>query len=155
MKLRSLFLLAILCLPLLGLGACATVSTEAEEVSTAAKNFDPLEDKGVVFLYRRGRMVGAAGSIQVTVNGQPAGGLGPGTFFRWNVEPGTYTFLSSTGESSGTVVLTVEAGNVYFIEQTMRMGVDSGRVTMNERDAATGEPQVEGLNMAVSAWVPE
>jgi hypothetical protein len=49
----------------------------------------------------------------------------------------------------------VEAGEVYFVEQTMRMGVDSGRVTMAERDAATGEAQVEGLNLAVSAWVPE
>jgi hypothetical protein len=100
-------------------------------------------------------MVGAAGSIQVRVNGLDAGGLGPGTFFRWNVKPGTYTFLSSTSEASATVVLNVEAGQVYFVEQTMRMGLDTGRVTMNERDAETGQYDVKTLNMAVSAWVPE
>ena len=134
---------------------CATVSTESEEVSTAAKNFDPLEDEAVIFLYRRGRMVGAAGTIQVRVNGLDAGGLGPGTFFRWNVKPGTYTFLSSTGEASATVVLNAEAGQVYFVEQTMRVGLESGRVTMNERDAETGQYEVKSLNLAVSAWVPE
>lgn len=153
MRMRPVLLLILIALQ--AFVGCATVSTESEEVSTNAKNFDPLEDKAVVFLYRRGRMVGAGNATQIQVNSQAAGGLGPGTFFRWEVEPGKYTFFSSTSESSGTVALDVEAGGVYFVEVNTRVGVDSGRVTMNERDAATGKPQVEGLNLAVSAWVPD
>ena len=138
-----------------GMGGCANVSTESVETSAAAKNFEPIPDKGVVFLYRRGRMVGAASATQIKVNGQDAGGTGPGTFFRWELSPGTYTFLASTTESSATVSLEVEAGKVYFLEQTERLGVNGGRVTMNERDAKQAQSEVESCNLIVSAYVPE
>ncbi|RKZ05837.1 hypothetical protein DRQ32_11915 [bacterium] len=155
MRYRVLMTVLLVLLAAQVISGCATVSTESVETSTAAKNFDALEDKGVVFLYRRGRMVGAASSTQVKVNGIDAGGTGPGTFFRWELRPGKYTFLSSTGESSATIAVDVEAGEVYYIEQTQRMGLDSGRVTMNVRDAKTGKAAVESGNMVVSAYVPE
>ena len=124
-----------------GAAGCANVSTESVETSSAAKNFDPLEDKGIVFLYRRGRMVGAASATLIKVNGIDAGGTGPGTFFRWELKPGPYTFLASTSESSATVALDVEAGGVYFLEQTERIGLNGGRVTMNVRDAKLANPR--------------
>jgi hypothetical protein len=74
-----------------------------------------------VYLYRTGKAVGAAGTIEVKVNGQAAGGTGPSTFFRWELKPGTYTFYSITGEASATVALQVEVGKVYFIEQSARI----------------------------------
>ena len=58
--------------------------------------------------YRTGRAVGAAGQLKVLVNSKDAGGTGPGTFFRWDLLPGTYTFASSTGESSAVVQLEVK-----------------------------------------------
>ena len=155
MMLRNRMVIVLILLLAQGIGACATVSTESVETSTAAKNFDPIEDKRVVFLYRRGRMVGAASATQIKVNGIDAGGTGPGTFFRWELSPGPYTFLASTSESSATVSVNVEAGEIYFVEQTERIGVSGGRVTLNVRDAKLAQSEVESCNLIVSAYIPD
>jgi hypothetical protein len=137
------------------LGGCASSSTVSVEESEAAKSFEAPEDRGVVFLYRTGRALGAANAIEVQVNGQAAGGTGPGTFFRWDLKPGTHSFYSRTGESSATVAIDVEAGQVYFIQQDARLGLEQGRVTLREVDAATGQNAIKSMKMLVSAYVPE
>jgi hypothetical protein len=137
------------------LGGCASSSTVSVEESEAAKSFEAPEDRGVVFLYRTGRALGAANAIEVQVNGQAAGGTGPGTFFRWDLKPGTHSFYSRTGESSATVAIDVEAGQVYFIQQDARLGLEQGRVTLREVDAATGQDAIKSMKMLVSAYVPE
>ena len=133
---------------------CASTSKAPEEKSQAAKSFESPENKGTVFLYRTGRAVGAAGQLSVKVNGLDAGGTGPGTFFRWDLTPGVYTFLSSTTESSATVQLDVKAGQTYFIRQDARMGIQSGRVTMIEVDPEKGKSEVKECKLLVSSYVP-
>ena len=134
---------------------CASTSQAPAEKSEAAKSFESPENKGTVFLYRTGRAVGAAGQLSVKVNGMDAGGTGPGTFFRWDLTPGTYTFLSSTSESSATVQLDVDAGQSYFIRQDARLGIQSGRVTMVEVDPEKGKSEVKGCKLLVSSYVPQ
>ena len=112
--------------------SCASTSKAPESKSNEAKAFNAPADKGTVYLYRTGRAVGAAGQLKVKVNSTDAGGTGPGTFFKWDLKPGTYTFASSTGESSVVVQLDVKAGQVYYLRQDARMGVSSGRVKMKE-----------------------
>lgn len=135
--------------------ACASTSKAPVERSAEAKKFESNPEKGVVYVYRTGRVVGAAGQIQVKINGIDAGGTGPGTFFRWELKPGTYTFMSFTPESSKVVELNVKAGEQYFLRQDARIGLDSGRVTLVEKDANTGMKEVEGCKLLVSAYRQE
>ena len=135
--------------------SCASTSKATEDKSQAAKTFESPENRGTVFLYRTGRAVGAAGQLSVKENGVDAGGTGPGTFFRWDMSPGIYTFLSSTSESSATVQLDVKAGQTYFIRQDARMGIQSGRVTMVEVDPEKGKSEVKGCKLLVSSFVPQ
>ena len=137
------------------LASCAKVSYAPDEKDEEAKSFTAPEDRGAVYLYRTGRMVGAAGQLYVKVNGLDAGGTGPGSFFKWDLKPGTYTFLSSTDESSVTVQLEVKAGEVYFIRQDARMGLSSGRVSMEEVSAEKGVEEVKGCKLLVSSYIPE
>ena len=132
--------------------SCASTSKASEDQSAQAKQFEKPADKGVVYLYRTGRAVGAAGSIQVRVNGIEAGGTGPGTFFRWELPPGTHTFLSSTSESSAVVEVDVKANEHYFIRQDARLGINSGRVTMVIQDESTGMTDVKNCQLLVSAY---
>jgi len=152
MRLASLSIIFLITLVLLG---CATTSKAPSEKSEEAKSFEAPENKGSVFLYRTGRVVGAAGQLGVKVNGIDAGGTGPSPFFRWDLNPGTYTFLSSTGESSATVQLNVEAGEVYFIRQDARMGISSGRVSMEEVDSNKGRNEVKDCKLLVSSYIPD
>ena len=135
--------------------SCAGTSKADAEKSNAAKSFTSTESKGTVYLYRTGRALGAAGSTQVRVNGQTAGGTGPSTFFKWDLKPGTYTFSSSTGESSAVVQIDVKAGQVIFIRQDARMGIDNGRVTMKEVDPNKGQKEVTNCKLLVSSYIPE
>ena len=135
--------------------SCASTSKAPESKSNEAKAFNAPDDKGTVYLYRTGRAVGAAGQLSVKVNSIDAGGTGPGTFFKWDFKPGTYTFLSSTGESSAVVQLDVKAGEVYYLRQDARIGVSGGRVTMKEVDSKQGENEVKKCKLLVSSYVPD
>ena len=137
------------------LAGCAKTSKAPAEVSDAAKSFEAPADRGLVFLYRTGKAVGAGNAIEVKVNGVTAGGTGPSTFFRWELKPGPYTFHSSTKEASATVSLEVKAGKTYFIEQNARLGFDSGRVNMKEVDEEKGMSMVRTMELLVSAYVPD
>ena len=147
------FCLLVLIVPVV-FGCAGTSNAPAEDME-AAMLFEAVDDKGVVYLYRLGRMVAAANVSIVKVNSLEAGGTGPGTFFRWELKPGTYSFSASTGESSKTVQLQVEAGKLYFIEQNIRMGINEGRVQLKEVDEATGKKNIQGKKLLVSAYIPE
>jgi len=150
----TLFLIAIAIATLTTTG-CASTSKASESKNSEALTFEAPTDRGSVFLYRTGRMVGAAGQLQVRVNSQAAGGTGPGTFFRWDLKPGTYTLSSSTGESSAVVQIEVKAGELYFVRQDARMGIETGRVTMKEVDDKQGKSEVSNCKLLVSSYVPE
>jgi len=135
--------------------SCASTSKAPESKSSEAKDFTAPDDRGTVFLYRTGRAVGAAGQLSVKINSIDAGGTGPGTFFRWDLKPGNYTFSSSTGESSAVIQLDVKEQQVYFIRQDARLGVGSGRVTMREVDSKKGKNEVSACKLLVSSYVPD
>jgi hypothetical protein len=88
-------------------------------------------------------------------DGNDAGGTGPGSFFKWDVSSGLYTFLSSTAESSATIQINVNAGELYFIRQDARLGLSSGRVTMKQVDSTQGMREVKDCKLLVSAFVPD
>jgi hypothetical protein len=135
--------------------SCASTSKAAAEKDQEAKSFGVDEERGTVYIYRTGRMVGAAGQLQVKVNGKEAGGTGPGTYFKWDLKPGTYTFSSFTTESSAIVELNVKAGELYFLRQDARMGLSSGRVSLQEVSDSKGKSEVADCKLLVSAYVPE
>ncbi len=151
------FLVFVSCLLLTGasgLSGCANVSTAPAETDAAAKDFKPAEGMGVVYLYRPGRAIGAAMQMQVTVNGDLAGGTGPGTYFRFDLPPNSYTFMSSSPESSATLQVQVAAGGIYFVQQDTRIGLQSARVSMRAVDTATGMAGVRGARLLVSGYQP-
>lgn len=135
--------------------ACANVSKAPEQQSSEAKAFQAPDNKGAVYLYRTGRAVGAAGQLLVKVNGIDAGGTGPGSFFKWDLNPGVYSFMSSTAESSVTVQLDIKAGQVYFVRQDARLGLNAGRVTMKEVDSSQGMKEVNNCKLLVSSYIPD
>ena len=88
-------------------------------------------------------------------NSRNGGGKGLGTYFKWDLNPGNYTFLTSTGEASAVVQLDVKAGELYFIRQDARLGIESGRVTMKEVSDSKGKKEVQGCKLLISSYVPE
>ena len=154
MKSKFIYSLFIVAFTLFMFG-CASTSKAPGEKSAEAKSFEAPEGKGSVYLYRTGRAVGAAVQLAVKVNGIDAGGTGPGTFFKWDLNPGNYTFFSSTAEASAVVQLDVKAGEVYYIRQDARLGIENGRVTMKEVGEQQGQRDVLGCKLLVSSYIPD
>ena len=132
--------------------SCASTSKSSSEKNIAAKEFNTNIDKGTIYLYRPGRAVGAAVQTQIKINGQDAGGTGPSTFFKWNLEPGSYVFSCFTTESSAAVDLDVKANTLYFLRQDTRMGLSSGRVTLKEVDESTGKAAIKNYKLLISTY---
>lgn len=135
---------------------CASTSKASTEQADRAKEFSIPDDKGVLYVYRAGRLYAAALQYQVKINGKDAGGSGPGTFFRWELKPGTYTIASMTSESSAVVELDVEAGKDYYVEQINRVGLaQGGRIQLKEVDAKRARSEIKEYKMLVSSYMPE
>ena len=149
---NSIFRVSGLLLLIILISGCASTSKSSAEKDQAAKEFNSSDDKGHVYLYRPGRAVGAGAQTQIKINGQDAGGTGPGTYFKWDLDPGTYTFSCSTSESSAAVELDVKPGKLYFVRQDNRMGLNDGRVTLKEVDEKTGKEAVKKCKLLVSSY---
>ncbi len=134
---------------------CASSSKASAEKSDEAKRFIAPPDRGVVYLYRPGRLYASAIQYQVKINGLDAGGSGPGTFFRWELKPGKYTLSSATSESSAVAEVDVEAGKLYFFKQGVGMGFTDARVKINQVDEGTGKKAVLNSKLLVSSYLPE
>ncbi len=131
---------------------CAATAKSSSEKDQAAKEFITNIDKGIIYLYRPGRAVGAGVQTQIKINGLDAGGTGPSTYFKWDLDPGSYVFSCYTSESSAAVELEVKANELYFLRQDTRLGLSSGRVTLKEVDESTGKAAVKKYKLLISTF---
>lgn len=81
-----------------------------------------------------------------------AGGTGPGTFFRWELKPGMYSFAAFSAESSAVIELDVKANEHYFIRQDERLGLNGSRPTLTEIKEDTAKKEMQKLKLLVSAY---
>ena len=90
------------------------------------------KDKAVIYFFRTGRGGGAIKFHVHTLEGHPVGYLGKsGDSFTIEVEPGTHHYWSKAA-SRNDVILTVEAGKVYYVKATVKMGAVVGRPVLEQ-----------------------
>ena len=140
-----------LCLVLL-LVSCASTSNASYDASLKAKEFNKVSNKAVVYIYRANRMFGAALSTNIKINGLDAGGTGPGTFFRWELQPDTYSFSCFSAESSAVVQLEVEENKHYFIRQDERLGWNGSRPTLTKIEEVQAKNEIKKLKLLISSY---
>ena len=131
---------------------CASTSNATDEASAKAKEYTKVSDKGVVYLYRPNRMFAAALSTNIKINGLDAGGTGPGTFFRWELKPGTYSFAAFSAESSAVIELDVKENEHYFIRQDERLGLNGNRPTLTNIEEEQAQKEMTKLKLLLSAY---
>ena len=82
--------------------------------------------------------------IFLIVTAVPIGSLTNGSMMFRDVDPGQYGFSSQviTGDS---LSLTVEAGKIYFVQGTVRMGVYAGRPKFTVVEEATARQAIANI----------
>lgn len=133
------------------LGGCATVPLESIEKSNELKQFNPpSEGKAGLYIYRDS-FVGQALKKDIWVDGECIGESAKGTFFYKQVEGGEEHKVSTESEfSPNDLILKLEAGKNYFIEQFIKLGVFVGGAGLELKDEEEGKKAVSKLELAKS-----
>jgi len=95
--------------------ACAQLPPSAADIE--AKRFQPLPDKAVVYIVRQPLDSHESGWLLLD-NGEQITTYG-GTYYRWEVAPGTRRIMGMSPGGSD-LVLDVQPGQIYFVRQTVR-----------------------------------
>jgi len=119
-----------------------------------AKGFSTSTDKANIYLFRKSKFAGSAVVLPVTFNQKVIGGTKIGTYFHWEVSPGTYTISSQNMSSMPSIDLTVEAGKNYYIEQNFHTWEIIPKVTLDAVDEAEGKKQVLKCQLLANSFKP-
>jgi hypothetical protein len=98
----------------------------------------PSAGKGQVVFYRPSKFVGMAIGFKVREGETELGKLGNGNFFFIDVEPGAHEYVVHS-EAKDILPLEIDAGEVYYVEGGIGMGVMVGRPNLSPSDKSKFE----------------
>jgi len=129
---------------------CASVDMASKAETQAAKQFSvPPSGNAGVYVFRKDTPVGAALKKDIWIDGECIGESAKGVFFYHQVEGGKEHTLATESEfSPNTLVMMLEAGKNYFVEQYLKIGVFVGGANLRQVDESTGRAEVSKLTMA-------
>lgn len=93
---------------------------------------------GTVVFFRPSKFVGAAVGFKVRENGTELGKLRNGKYFVLKVAPGVHQYEVHS-ETKDVLTLEVEAGQTYYVQGVLGVGIVAGRPNLTPSDAATFE----------------
>jgi hypothetical protein len=126
--------LALLLLATMTIVPAATIAAPAAPERPATVVSPPAAGKGQVVFFRKGGLMGAAISCAVHENGAKLSSLSPGKYVIVAAEPGAHQY-SVKSEATDTLRLEIEAGETYYSQCTIGMGVMAGRPNLSPSDA--------------------
>lgn len=100
---------------LVALAGCAPLPPSPQDL--AAKRFEVVPGKAVVYLVRDLQDFTHEAST-VVLDDQMMGSTYPGTYFRWEVEPGRHEIRGYAGDN-GRITIDVAPDRIYFVQQTV------------------------------------
>ena len=80
-----------------------------------AKRFETLPDKGVIYVIRPLPDF-SNDPVPITLGDHEQITTYPGTYYRWEVEPGVHR-IDGFGADNGRIAVRAEAGQLYFVQQ--------------------------------------
>lgn len=134
----------------ISLVGCSSVPMQSQEATEQAKQVSvPSEGKSGVYIYRSGYL-GAALKKDIWLDGKCIGESAPNTFFYEEVEGNKEHKLSTESEfSPNDLMVYMEAGKNYFIEQFIKLGVFVGGAGLEQVDEEKGKKEIQELGLAV------
>lgn len=106
-----------------------------------------------IYFFRLPNYAGSAAKMTILSNDEPVVRLRNASYFKYEVQPGNYSFTLSFG-SSANIRLSVESGKDYYIKCYYNMGVWSGIPILEPVDATSGRAIIEGSNLIAQQSEP-
>jgi len=132
------------------LSGCSSVPMASKEHTKSVQSFNnPSLDNSGIYVYRKDTIVGAALKKDILIDGECIGESANGVFFYHEVQGNKDHTVSTESEFSNNVLtINTESGELYFIEQYIKMGAFVGGAGLKQVDRKTGEKEVLKLNLA-------
>lgn len=132
------------------LTGCSSVPMESKEVANKAKEFNvPSQDKAGIYVYRKDTFVGAALKKDIWIEKNCVGQTAKGVFFYKEVPGNEKLEISTESEfSPNTLTINAKNGELYFVEQFIKMGAFVGGADLELASTDTGKSEVLRLGMA-------
>lgn len=137
-------------LALLLAGPGVVQANEEAQPAAAATAAAPAGGEATIVFFRPKKMVGALVGFKVredSTDGKELGKLRNGTYFEAKVAPGTHRYVVHS-EAKDVLTMEVEAGETYYVQGTLGMGVMAGRPNIAPSDKATFESMKDKLKVA-------
>lgn len=143
MKSRKLILSSLV---LLLASGCTSVLLAPERDDAEAKQFKPVPDKAVVYVYRD-QSYGGGAKLDVYIDGVHKGQTAPFSYFRFYLSQGIHT-ISYDDDASDATHLDLVAGHVYYVRQQVNFGIWSPNPKMMRVDERAGQAGVRECKLA-------
>jgi hypothetical protein len=124
-------------IPILFLTACAATGTPFQRVSDIPK------DKGIVYVYRSGSMLGGAVHYDVHAAEEVVCDLIRNGYCLYYAKPGELELWGKT-ESKSSITIDVKSGQEHFVKGGVTMGFLIGRPNFSEVNARQGLEEIAG-----------
>ena len=118
----------------LWLGGCAQLPPSPADIQ--AKKFETLPNRAVIYIARGDPDFSRDGATlllddTVTITTYP------GTYYRWEVAPGAHR-IEGFAADAGRMAINVEAGKIYFVQQSYLPGPFTPRSSFHQVPASRG-----------------
>lgn len=125
-----------LMLPLLSIAfllivGCAKMPLQGDYVKDTPPKIEQGNEYGIVYFLRESSFGGGGISYFIFEDATKIGVLKSGSYFIHQAAPGKHTYWAET-ESRAAVTIQVEAGQTYYIEGGVGMGIWAGRPELTE-----------------------
>lgn len=128
--------------------APTTVADTTTTSATSGGKIGPPQDgKGQIVFFRPSKFAGAAVGFKVREGNTELGKLRSGKYFVASVDPGTHEYTVHS-ESEDLLTMEVEAGETYYVQGTLTMGVMVGRPNLSPSDESTFNGMADKLKLA-------
>jgi hypothetical protein len=130
------------------LSGCASVPMASSEQDSVLKQFQqPKNGNAGLYIYRNS-FVGQSLKKNVYVNGKLLGETANQVYFYAELAPGNHSVSTESEFSENDINVPVEAGQLYFVEQFMKMGVFVGGAGLEIVDSAKGMKNIKQCKLA-------
>jgi hypothetical protein len=127
--------------------ATAMADTTTTSGTSGGKIGPPQDGKGQIVFFRPSKFAGSAVGFKVREGSTELGKLRSGKYFVASVDPGTHEYTVHS-ESKDLLTMEVEAGETYYVQGTLTMGLMVGRPNLSPSDEATFNGMADKLKLA-------
>lgn len=128
------------------MSGCASVPMASKDSDAKAKQFAPSQGNTANLYIYRNEILGSAIKMTVLIDGVSVGDTVAKSYIFRTLPAGDHT-VTSKAENDNTLDITMQAGQVYFVWQEVKMGALYARSKLHLVDEATGETAVKECDL--------